>query len=275
MDSNRGIVITVPKKYEEITLKNIQKIREMGCDLPIELWEIGKEISDKAREQFSKFENILFRNVVDFTDNPSHWKGFQVKVFAFFHSSFQEVFLCDADVIVHQNPLVLFEDLNYQKTGTYFFKDLDKWQFKKLKNPFVQFYRKIVKNKFESLDFFNERKKWLTELLPHKKPIFPNEWSYVYDSETPEGPVKEALQESGVVLMDRKKHVASFRFIYDLNKNHKETYQYVWGDKETFWIGCVLAEKEFYFNPTSGFMDNESGRLTHLYKGNIFFSQKG
>ena len=35
----------------------------------------------------------------------------------------------DADVILYKNPEILFQDDNFLKTGTYFFKDLDKWKF--------------------------------------------------------------------------------------------------------------------------------------------------
>ena len=115
----------------------------------------------------------------------------------------------------------------------------------------------------------------LTTLLPEKNAFFPKEWDYIYQKQLPNEPVKEALQESGVVLMDKEKHKESIQFIYDLNNNHKETYNYIWGDKETFWIGCVMAGKEFYFNPTSGYISKETGKLSHDYNGSIFFSQKG
>jgi hypothetical protein len=60
--------------------------------------------------------------------------------------------------------------------------------------------------------------------------------------------------------------------IFKLNENHQKTYQYVWGDKETFWLGCVMANKAYYFNDTSGFIHNHS--LTHKYKDELFWKQK-
>ena len=84
--------------------------------------------------------------------------------------------------------------------------------------------------------------------------------------------MKEALQESGVVYMNKKMHKRSIECIYDLNNNHKDTYQYVWGDKETFWIGCLMANNKFTFNHSPGFWYN--GCLTHDYKNNIFWKQK-
>ena len=111
MNKSRGIVITVPKKYEQIALLNVQNIRKMNCNFPIEIWEIGQEITPETRVKFSKIENLSFRQVSEFSDNPQHWKGFQVKVFAFYYTDFQEVLLCDADVLIHQNPTLLFEVL--------------------------------------------------------------------------------------------------------------------------------------------------------------------
>jgi hypothetical protein len=271
----KGIIIAVPKKYEKLCLLNVQKIRALNCLLPIEIWEVGNEISKEIRCEFEKIKNLRFQNVLDYCNNDIHWKGFQIKAFILFYTQFKEVLLCDSDVILYQNPILLFEDEMYIKTGAYFFKDLEKWQFKKLDNKWEQFRQRIFYNKFKSLSFFLKRKHWLKTLLPEMKSTFPKEWEYIYSNHIPREPVKEALQESGVVLMNKDKHKKSIQFIYDLNNNHEETYKYIWGDKETFWIGCVMADKDYFFNPTSGYVSKDTGRLTHDYNGKIFFSQKG
>lgn len=273
--SKKGIVIAVPKKYEALCISNIQNIRKLGCRLPIEIWEIGKEISDDARSVIAKFDNVTFRNVEDFCDNAAHWKGFQIKAFVFYHTRFSEVLLCDGDVIVHQNPELLFADAQYLAQGAYFFRDLEKWQFSKLTNRWTQFRQRFGGKKFKSATFFNKRKAWLLSLIPQQTELFPKEWAYIYQAQTPSNPVKEALMESGIVLMNKETHRKSVQNIYDLNNNHAETYQYIWGDKETFWIACVMANEPFYFNPTAGYMSTQNKRLTHDYCGHPFFSQKG
>jgi hypothetical protein len=213
--------------------------------------------------------------VLDYSENGKHWKGFQIKAFILYHTQFKEVMLCDSDVVLYQNPERLFEDENYLRTGAYFFKDLEKWQFTKLDDKWEQYRQWIFYNKFRSRSFFIKRKHWLKTLLPEKKSTFPKEWDYIYSNEIPKEPVKEALQEAGLVLMHKEKHDESIQFIYELNKNHKEIYQYIWGDKETFWIGCVMADKAFFFNPSAGYLSKESGKLSHDYKGALLFSQKG
>jgi alpha-N-acetylglucosamine transferase len=273
--ANKGIIIAVPRKYEAICLLNVQQMRDMNCMLPIEIWEIGEEITKTTRESFTKIPFLYFKNVNDHCENSKHWKGFQVKAFVLNHTRFEEVLLCDADVVVHQNPCALFDDPNYLETGTYFFKDLDKWQFSKLTDRWTQFRQRLVYKKFTSSVFYLGRRSWLRSLLPNRSPFFPNEWDYIYSNEIPRNAVKEAMQESGVVVMNKVVHSNSIRNIYDLNSNHKHTYKFVWGDKETYWIGCLLAGQQFYFNPTPGYLAPYSGLLTHDYNGQIFFTQKG
>ncbi len=274
-NGNKGIAIAVPKKYEQTCLRNIQFIRRQGCSLPIELWEAGKEISQKTRRAFASVDQLSFRNIEEFSSNGKHWKGFQIKAFILAHSVFEEVIVCDADVSFHQRPELLFDDQAYLSTGTYFFRDLEHWNFSQLNNRWTQFRQHFYFNKFTSAAYFKSRKQWLVTLMPIKSPLFPTEWAYIYQQDIPKVPVKEALQESGVVAMNKKIQHDSVKFIYTLNEHHKETYKYVWGDKETFWIGCVMAGKSFFFNPAAGYISPETGLLSHNYKGKIFFSQKG
>lgn len=66
-------------------------------------------------------------------------------------------------------------------------------------------------------------------MIPAKTALFPEEWAYLYDDKLPTVPVKEALQESGVVYIDKTRHEKSMIHIYMLNYQHKETYKYIWG----------------------------------------------
>ena len=155
-------------------------------------------------------------------------------------------------------------------TNLYFFRDLDQWVFNNLS------YNND--NKFHSLDYFNNRKMFIRDLIPNKSDKFPVEFAYIYEENIPSVNVKEALQEAGVVFMNKKMHIESLNNIFKLNDNHNETYKYVWGDKETFWLGCVMANKEFYFNATAGFVDYSYStckhHLTHSYNNEFFWRQR-
>jgi hypothetical protein len=261
----RGIIIPCPEKYEILCLVNIFLLRQkFECKLPIEVWEVGNEITPATKDKM-KQHDVIFRNVNDYCSNPAHWKGFQVKVFALYHTTFDEVILCDADVTFYKSPEIIFDDENYRRTGAYFFKDLDQWVFHDL--------RSMSTEKFTSLEFFSHRKRFIRELIPSKPDNFPKEWAYIYDAHVPTAPVKEALQESGVVYIDKRVHKESLEYIYKLNDLHQVTYQYVWGDKETFWLGCLMAKKDFYFNPSAAYT-HTNNKLTHNYGGGPFWRQK-
>ena len=94
MSKERGIIIAVPKKYEKTCLLNVQNLRALNCLLPIEIWEIGEEISKETRVELKKIENVFFKNVNDFCNDSNHWKGFQVKAFILKLSTFKELKFC-------------------------------------------------------------------------------------------------------------------------------------------------------------------------------------
>jgi hypothetical protein len=266
----KGIVIACPKVYELICLENIILLRTTyNCNLPIEIWEIGNEITEITKNKMGLF-NVIFKNVNDYSSKPSHWKGFQVKAIALYNSCFDEAILCDADVTFYNNPEIIFSDVNYIRTGTYFFRDLDQWVFHNLTHD--------TQDKFRSIDFFTKRKMFIRNLIPNKTDKFPIEFAYIYENDMPKDPVKEALQESGVVYINKTIHTQTLDYILKLNDNHNETYKYLWGDKETFWLGCVMANKDYYFNETAGFNNynhsTDTYNLTHSYKNQFFWKQK-
>ena len=263
----KGIIIAVPEKYQNICYKNILKLRnEFLVNLPIEIWQIGNEITKDYMQLFNEIPNIHFKYVEKYAKFPNHWKGFQVKAFILKHTSFDEIILCDADIIFHKDPTIIFEDNNYKETGTYFFRDLEKWKFHNLNMH--------SSDKFQNLQYFLKRKAFIRQCLPKKSPFFPPEWKYIYDERINKMQMNEAYQEAGCVFLNKNKHMDSVENIFKLNFLHKLTYQYIWGDKETFWIGCLMANKKFYMNNSYSFMCPNTHLLSHNYKGELFFTQK-
>jgi len=264
----RGFIIACPLKYQHFCLENVLKIRNIySVDLPIEIWQIGQEISDEYMERFKTISNLSFHYVEKHTELLNHWRGFQVKAFILKHTTLTEPILCDADIVFHSNPLLLYNDPGYLETGTYFFRDLEQWKFHNLQSPGPE--------KFQSLDFFNQRKGFIRWIAGEKKsPYFPEEWSYIYDETVPSEPVAEAYQESGVVAIDKNKNQDIVERIFFLNDYHEYTYNFIHGDKETFWLACLMCEKPYTINPTYGYIDKYTGKLTHKYGDSVFFTQK-
>jgi hypothetical protein len=259
-----GLVIPVAARYEAIALRNLKRLRRLyRVELPVEIWEVEKEITVERRREFSQLGGVTYRNVKDHSSEPGHWKGVQVKAFAARYTSFDEFLLCDADVTFLRNPLRVFQDKRYMSTGAFFFRDLSAWKFKDL-GP-------SETNKFSSRSFFSSRQSWLLGLLPKKVEMFPSEWSYIYETDYPSRPVHEAYMEAGAIYVDRSRHGDTLETAYRLNENHEETYRYVLGDKETWWIACCICGKPFAMNTRYPSMIR---KLTQFYGILPFYVQK-
>jgi len=269
----KGIIIPILEKYENLLISNIYILRNhLNCKLPIELWQIGQEVSDSMKQKLDEFQETYkysFKNVNDYTDEPEHWKGWQIKAFILKHTEFSEVIICDCDSVFLQNPEIVFNDPNYIATGTYFFKDWLKH------NP--------VNRQIE----IPARRAFIKSLMPERNQYFPEEWNYIYFLPNTVQPMWY-YQESGVVYLNKTMHPDIVETIYQLNYDYKETYKYVYGDKETFWLACCMNNKPFYMNPICAdnykadtrlpYFDigqNSPNAFTHFYNKSIFFSQKG
>jgi len=267
-----GIIVSVPQKYEQFALATLTKLRKKWrIDCPIQIWEIGKEVSESARMALAHLGNVTFHDIGDFTSDPQHWKGYQSKAFAAQHNTFDEFLLFDADVSFFQNPLIILQDPGYQATGTFLFRDQWRWRFRNLSDH--------PRNKWESLEYFKGRKAFLRDLFPQKPNYFPPEWDFFFEEEIPRRAVPEAYMEAGVIYMDRTRHRDSIEWNYKLNDNHKVTYEFMWGDKDTWWLGCCLCNKPHTINKTYPLSSPPLIRkflpqLTHFYQGKPFFGQK-
>ena len=272
----RGIVIPAMERYESLLIYNIDVLRKgLLCNLPIEIWQIGQEISDGALAVLTERQeewNLAFKDVRDYTDDPEHWRGYQIKAFVMKHTEFDEVVLCDCDSFFLQDPAMLFNDPNYIRTGTFFFKD-------------------YLRHTPKSREHERDRIKWFRSLMPTPSPHLPVECYYLYDL-----PVTVQqywfYQESGMVYLNKKQHPEVVNTIYRLNDDHKTTYQYVHGDKETFWIACLLCNTPFHMNrfpginlypdmdrPSTFTMKDLGPAFTHIYVDSnrrqlLYYSQK-
>ena len=260
----KGFILSVPQKYEELALRNVLLLRHrFRLDHPIEIWEAGQDISDEVRAQFSRIPGLVFRNVEEVGEDPAFWKGFQIKALMCRFTRFDEFVLVDADATFVQNPKKIWNSRGYRKTGSYFFRDLTQWKFHDLSET--------TDEKFMSAEYVRGRIAWLKGLLPHRSPFFPKEWSFVYEQDLPTRPVLEAYMESGVVFLNKAFHHRTVQVLFDLNKNHAETYRWIWGDKETFWIACCIAEAPYTMNSQPPYM---AKKLIQPYRWLPFYYQK-
>ncbi|GAW17593.1 hypothetical protein ANO14919_070520 [Xylariales sp. No.14919] len=249
-NAGRGIVLTAGDDQAKYLLTTIYTFRELGCDLPIEIMYLGDaDLGEDHRFELEALPGVTTRDISQMVDDEG-WKlaGWAIKPFAMLMSSFREVIFIDADSFFFRDPTKLFDDPDYKRTGALFFRD-----------------RTIMPE---------SKRRWLLQILPRPIHKLAKESSWWTGS-------SGHHQESGVVVVDKWKHFVSMLLICRFNGSDRDpragkvgVYEMMHGDKETFWIGFLLAgDPSFAFhkgavgsigvleppNATTGSPDSDAG----------------
>jgi len=219
----KGIVICTGNDHFNYARSTIDILRNiLNCSLPIEVFYYGDDdLSYENRQILQKYSNTYLSNLFEYFDNTIiNVKGWAIKPFAILASRFEEVILMDADVVFVRDPKELFNEQGYIETGTLFFKD-----------------RTLTKGKYYGLKWL---KLWMKDPLPETKRL--RYWKNKTIHE----------MDSGVVLIHKIKTLLGLLNTCKLNEyeiRSKVVYNYVYGDKETFWIGFDMARQHYYMDP--------------------------
>ena len=120
---NRGIIICGGgDKYFPLAWVCIKMLRRLKCNLPIQLWYLGR------RELSVRMEKMVSQLRVECIDAHEVRKrhpcrvlnGYELKPFSLVHSRFKEILLLDADNVPVINPERLFDIVQYKKCGAVF-----------------------------------------------------------------------------------------------------------------------------------------------------------
>jgi len=195
-------------------------------------------------------------------------------------TEFDELILMDADVYFYEDPEILFHHKKYQESGAFFFRDQDDW---------------IIPTKLEkiqkkcpyplTIEKYRERKTFIQELIQTPGESLPADWKHYWSEIEPtdEKPVASEQQESGCLAFNKRMHEKGLSGIVKLNRDHKRTYSYIYGDKETYWIGLEMANEPYSFNDAIPYklygsfeysVTRRRVSLVHFVDGKMFFQQK-
>ncbi|CAH0482905.1 unnamed protein product [Peronospora belbahrii] len=141
----RGIVLPLHDGFVSLGLSLVMELRSLGVMLPVEIPHCGdlnqKLVAtiEKKRKQLgsiyvydvcalaAKEKSLLDDSKPIFCkdlDECHHkFRTSDIKVLALIYSRFEEVMLIDADILLLQSPMPLWETDKYQTTGTLFFND--------------------------------------------------------------------------------------------------------------------------------------------------------
>ncbi|MDB5342078.1 MAG: hypothetical protein JWP89_455 [Schlesneria sp.] len=123
--SGRGIVICGGGKYAASAWVTAKVLRQLGCQLPIQVWHLGpEEISPLLSAALASIdaESVDAHRVAELFPHPRLF-GWELKAFALLHCPWREVMLLDADNIPLRDVTNLFDDPQYLQHGSLFWPD--------------------------------------------------------------------------------------------------------------------------------------------------------
>ncbi|ORX72521.1 hypothetical protein BCR32DRAFT_211117 [Anaeromyces robustus] len=218
----RGIVMCTGNEHFKYASSAIDIIRHvLNSDLPIEIFYNGdSDLSFQNRIMLLDYKDVYLTDISTYFDNSIvNISGWAIKPFAILASRFEEVILMDADVVYLRDPIELFEDIGYQKTGTLFFRD-----------------RTLEPGPHDGSQWL---KSWMKNPLPETKKL--RYWNELTQHE----------MDSSTVVIHKTKNILGLLAVCKLNEKkirQEVIYKKVYGDKETFWMGFDMARQPYHMN---------------------------
>lgn len=227
-------------------------------DIPIELWTYKGEASELPPTVYEFLEsenNVKLRIIpvpLDVKRNIPTWdtKGewyrdyyrFASMPLALIHTRLAEVVALDADVLLFEDPTLLFEMDQYHRSGTVFFWDklIDYWPV--WYPPYNKSWMYHFLTKFD----IREHSKIP---LPSNTLFFPDKQAEIRDEILKARAHTQHSMDSSIVVMDRGRHQRTLSVLKELTlEMGQEVYSNLYGDKETYWMAALLAGASFEFS---------------------------
>lgn len=267
--TNRGIVVAVNDKYANLYFhSSLAHLRNnLNCQLPIQVWHSGDELSKENIEKLGKYPLVTFHDISQVLQvAPEKYRGWQIKPKIIALANFDEVLLIDADVFFFENPEIIFDHADYKKTGAFFFSD------------HVQYFPKYGNGSMNEIAYLN-RRNFIKSLIPQPSDCVLKDVLKFWSDDIPtwEKPLIGDVQESGCVAYNKSKHEKSLENTVKLNDDHQNTYRYIYGDKETYWIGCEMAKISYKMNEQRPYClksRNEKVDIVQFLDKKMFYQQK-
>ena len=217
-----GLVMCIGNGQTKMAAAGLKMIRQVHqSTIPIEVFYLGdQDLSEANRNFLNEIPFTTTRDITKiFNNDILKLSGWAIKPFALLASSFRHAMLIDADVVFLQNPEVLFYSQLYAKNHALFFHD-----------------RSLFSHQDSTIN-------WFKDLIPSDK-LNRTQHLRVFNKKSAHE------QESGVVLVDKKKNTHGLLASCTLNTGsiRSKSYDFVFGDKETFWLGFETVSASYQFN---------------------------
>ena len=212
--AGRGIVTVTNNSLILQTALLIATLRRLGCQLPVLACYAGDDLDDDNRRMLHELPHVETMATSQKLDLPLETlRGTQLRVYSLIYSPFSEVLLIEPDTMFFRNPEYLFDDPRYQQTGALFWKD------RKLSS----YWDKKVYD-------------WVRRLIPYRRSD-----NRILDKKAGN------YQSRSIIILNKSMHTKMLEKLWVLTREWETVYNYLPGDKETWWIAAELAKEDYTF----------------------------
>lgn len=253
--SGRGLVMTLGERHKDIFLRLLRVLDHNGNRLPIQIIQKGPELSNEFIDSVSNFLKSSQQQVyiVDCSSllNPAYLEEaltyFVNKWLAVVFNTFEEVITLDADVVPFVPLESFFENHNYKESGSLMYKDrnmLNEHTF----DYCIDMFNSLEPSREASVLMGHSMIINATSVVPSSR-TFQNEQEKVYYRFFYDKILHNV--DSGLVVLNKKKKLSSLVLSFILNLDAKVK-RCVYGDKEIFWLGQLIAGESYSIEPRDG-----------------------
>ncbi|KAJ1565623.1 hypothetical protein HK405_011947, partial [Cladochytrium tenue] len=205
----RGIVMTTSRRWLPLVIMSVRNLRELGCELPVELVYSSDEIPAEEIEVVVREVGVRPIDIAPYVRRQrwtkSHVRFGVAKPHSILASTFEEALFLDPDVYALRDPTFLFQSAAYRRHGALFWPD---------------FVRRGSGNGM---------------------------WGVMgLDGERTD---KEMEFESGQIVVDKRRAWRGLKLTQHMAEEAGFYFNFFLGDKETFFWSFRASKTSFLLNP--------------------------
>lgn len=248
----RGIVIAGGgNKYFPGIWVLLRVLRQLGCQLPVEIWHLGPQEFDPVMARLLEPYNVSLIDALEVRkEHPCRiMHGWELKPYSILHSRFREVLFLDADNCPTRDPEYLFDSPQYRQAGAVFWPDFCSWTY----SP----------TQWQTFGY-EPPEKW-------QAPVPKERVSETFGQPYPEDHV--APIESGQVLIDKQIHGKALQLALWFCEHSDFYFYHMHGDKDAFFNAWYQMGASYNMpNIWPGY--DRHTILQHDFDGNVLFHHR-
>ncbi len=251
LSAERGMVTLYRQSEGDTLLVSLIHLQDnLGTELPVEIWVDQEEMTADHLKNFSKLNNVSVRKVVG--------KNKQNSFTILEKTRFSEVVWFDPSSVFVTLPEKIFEDINYQETGAFFFKRYqfllknDRKNAMKVNKEILSEITKLLDPVMDKLPFYFKSKIYQkpTRFLSKFELVFTDPDFFYINLQKHQRGLKKAIQ------------ISEQEAFSSLNAS------------DCLWLGMFTSEENFSMNfvkrvELEGSVNSEArvAGFVHLYRG--------